>query len=71
MEDAPTTFLPYFIDVLDLYRGERVSNMESLLSALGIPSSSHHSPLEDAYMTALILKTQGFSTESALVCKYV
>ncbi|MGB9873458.1 MAG: PolC-type DNA polymerase III [Hydrogenobacter sp.] len=51
---CPTTFLPYFIDVLDLYRGERVSNMESLLSALGIPSSSHHSPLEDAYMTALI-----------------
>lgn len=51
---CPSIFLPYFVDVLDLYPGEKPSNMESMLSALGIPSSSRHSALEDAYMTALI-----------------
>jgi DNA polymerase-3 subunit epsilon len=50
----PSIFLPYFVDVLDLYPGEKPSNMESMLSALGIPSSTRHSALEDAYMTALI-----------------
>jgi DNA polymerase-3 subunit epsilon len=51
---CPSIFLPYFVDVLDLYPGEKPSNMESMLSALGIPSSTRHSALEDAYMTALI-----------------
>ncbi|SNZ10967.1 3'-5' exonuclease [Hydrogenobacter hydrogenophilus] len=51
---CPSIFLPYFIDVLDLYPGEKPSDMESMLSALGIPLSARHSALEDAYMTALI-----------------
>lgn len=47
-------FIPYSLDVLDLYRGEKPIPMEKMLSHLELPYSSYHSALEDAYMTSLI-----------------
>ncbi|WP_340695411.1 3'-5' exonuclease [Hydrogenobacter thermophilus] len=47
-------FIPYSLDVLDLYKGEKPIPMEKMLSDLELPYSSYHSALEDAYMTSLI-----------------
>ncbi|MCS7284755.1 MAG: 3'-5' exonuclease [Hydrogenobacter thermophilus] len=47
-------FVPYSLDVLDLYKSEKHISLDEMLSLFDLPSSSHHSALEDAYMTALV-----------------
>jgi len=52
-EHCPAPFLPYSLDLLDLCKCEEPMPLERLLLSLGIPTSSTHSPIEDAYMTTL------------------